>query len=332
MGTKLIKLYILPPVFILLVLLLVSLSSCTHNPVGIDSLEPVCFDSVVMPLLQTSCGKAGCHDVGSNEGGFSVSGYHSVMQLVSAGDPRGSKLYQIITDINSEEMMPPGQPLSKDQRSVIEVWIAQGAEQNPCDGSVIPPDEICFVQDILPMISSNCGTQGCHDAATHREGYVLIDYNTIMNGIQPNSLNGSAIYQSVTGNEEEFMPPSPRTPLTPKQIADLREWILSGAENSDCPGAVCDTLNPIGFTAQVNPVIQQKCTGCHNSTTTSGGVNLDGYPNVHYYATTLRSGTPILKGVIRRMNGFQAMPQSYSLDICTIRTIELWMEQGAADN
>jgi len=324
------KIVSFPIVLFFSVIFIVSLPSCTHDPVGIDMLQPVCFDSLVMPILQTSCGKSGCHGSGSDEGGFALTGYSSLMPLVNAGDPRGSKLYQIITDINSEEMMPPDQPLSKEQRTIIEVWIAQGAIQYNCGGS--NPDEVCFVQDILPMILSNCGIEGCHDAITQEEDYVFTNYSGIMQGIQPYNLSGSAIYRSVTNNGEDIMPPYPMPPLNTDQITSLREWILNGALNSDCPDAVCDTINPISFTTQVDPIMQQKCVGCHNAVTTSGGVNLDGYSNVYTYATTLRTGTPVLQGVIRKMAGFQPMPPSYNLDECTIRTIELWIEQGAANN
>ena len=75
--------------------------SCYHESLLIDDMDTVCFYGQVMPVLQTSCGIAGCHD-GSQEG-FLTASYNSVMQSVVPGDPRGSKLYQVITDINGEE-------------------------------------------------------------------------------------------------------------------------------------------------------------------------------------------------------------------------------------
>ncbi len=53
------------------------------------------------------------------------------MSMVNTpGDPRGSKLYQVLTDVNGENFMPPDHPISKEYRTLIEVWIAQGAHQN----------------------------------------------------------------------------------------------------------------------------------------------------------------------------------------------------------
>jgi len=308
-----------------------SLPSCTHEPAGIEDMEAICFDSQVLPLLQTSCGTSGCHGSGSIEGGFDVSNYQAVMKAVSPGDPRGSELYHVLTAINSETMMPPDGPLTREQRTTIEVWIAQGAENTRCEGG--ENNEVCFVQDILPMMLSSCGITGCHDATTHEEGYVLTDYNSIMaKGIQPYDPNDSEIFDVVTETGDDRMPPSPRNPLTPDQVAALRQWILDGAQNSDCPDNACDTTGTISFSAQVNPVLQTNCVGCHNSTLASGGVNLSSYAHVATHANTLRNGTSLLIGAITRQAGFQPMPPSFSLNACDIRTIELWIGQGAAEN
>jgi hypothetical protein len=258
--------------------------------------------------------------------------------MVTPGDPHGSKLYRVITSINGEDMMPPSQPLTKEQRTLIQIWIAQGANNTVCDGSNggndgSNTDSVCFVQDILPVILSSCGTTGCHDAATHEEGYVLTDYaNILKKGIVPGNASGSKIYKVVTDNGEDRMPPSPRSPLTSSQIASLRQWIQDGAKNSNCPPAACDTTGTVSFSSQVFPLLQSNCIGCHNNSSANGGVNLSTYNLVKTNAETLRSGTPLIQGVIRRMPGFIAMPQTFALDECSIRKIELWIAQGMQNN
>jgi hypothetical protein len=122
------KIFFLP---VYSILILMVLPACHHESTIVDDLDTVCFYGTVMPILQTSCGIAGCHD-GSEEG-FLATGYQSIILSVVPGDPRGSKLYQVITDIYSEEMMPPDRPLTKEQRSIIQVWIAQGALETSCD-------------------------------------------------------------------------------------------------------------------------------------------------------------------------------------------------------
>jgi hypothetical protein len=324
------------------VLILTVMPSCHHESLVIDDLDTVCFYGQVMPVLQTSCGITGCHD-GSKEG-FLATGYQSVMRSVVPGDPRGSKLYQVITDIYGEAMMPPDRPLTKDQRSVIQVWIAQGALETTCDTGngggpggpvIIPSDSICFVQDILPMFISNCAMPSCHDGLSQGEEdnlYALNSYTTIRAHVVPFDPSKSQVYKAVTGGSEEFMPPAPKTPLTTAQKELMRKWIAEGALNSDCPDANCDTINPIGFTAQVKPIIDVYCVSCHNASVTSGGVNLNGYTQIKKYAETLRNGTPILVGTIRHQTGFKAMPPSSALDECSIRKIELWIEQGKLNN
>lgn len=112
-------------------LFLASLPSCTHEPENLEGLDTVCFDTQVLPIIQTSCGIAGCHD-GSEEG-FLAADYFSIMESVTPGDARASELYKVITDINGENMMPPDRPLTQEQRNIIQVWIAQGAENSQCN-------------------------------------------------------------------------------------------------------------------------------------------------------------------------------------------------------
>jgi uncharacterized membrane protein len=92
----------------------------------------------------------------------------------------------------------------------------------------------------------------------------------------------------------------------------------------------CDTIGTIHFTS-VDTVLQSNCVGCHNKSST---VNLDGYKYVHPYAVdfTVNPLIPKLQGVIRRHSGFKPMPPDAALDTCSIRKIEIWIEQGALDN
>jgi hypothetical protein len=327
---------------VFLSLILISYPSCTHDIVGIEELDTVCFDTQVMPMLQTSCGMSGCHESGSAAEGFDISSYQTIMQAVSPGDPRGSQLYKVITNINGETIMPPDQPLSKEQRTILEVWIAQGAMETHCsDGSGGGgnggggSDSVCFVQNVLPLFLSNCAMASCHDGLSQGEEdnlYALNTYATIRQHVVPFKPSSSAVYQAVNGAEEEFMPPPPKSPLTTAQKELMRKWITDGALNSDCPDANCDTTGTVGFSSRVKPIVDNYCVSCHNSTVTSGGVNLNGYNQVKLYAGTIRNGTPVLVGTIRHLAGFKAMPPSIKIEECSIRKIELWIDQGMIDN
>lgn len=321
-----------------LLLSLLYLPSCTHDPLGIEALDSVCFDKEIFPIIQTSCGKPGCHISGATEG-FDASNYQSILNSVKPGDPRGSVLYKVITNINSENMMPPGQPLTKEQRMIIEVWIAQGAAETICNegtngGGGNGSDSICFVQHILPLFISNCAMSSCHDGLSQEDDdlYALNSFSSIRSHVSPGNPLNSDVYRAVNGLGEDFMPPPPKSPLTATQKEILRKWISDGALNSDCPDALCDTSGTISFASFVKPIIDNYCVSCHNSTVTNGGVNLNGYAQVSMYANSIRNGTPLLVGTIRQMTGFKAMPPSIRLDDCSIRTIELWINQGISDN
>jgi cytochrome c5 len=323
----------------LLGVLILSMPSCTHDPVGIESLDTVCFDSQVLPILQGSCGMSGCHNGVSGVGGFNASNYESIMRAVTPGDPRSSNLYKVITKSFGEKMMPPDRPLTQLQRTIIEVWIAQGAGNTACgngkDPLVVSTDSICFVQNILPLFISNCAMASCHDGLSQGEEdnlYALNSYSSIRQHVTASNPSSSAVYRAVNGQTEEFMPPPPKSPLTAAQKELMRKWIADGALNSDCPNANCDTTGTIGFSAKVKPIIDNYCVSCHNSTVTSGGVNLNGYSQVKVYAESMRNGTSVLIGTIRQISGFKAMPPSTKLDECSIRKIELWINQGTINN
>jgi hypothetical protein len=94
----------------------------------------------------------------------------------------------------------------------------------------------------------------------------------------------------------------------------------------------CDSTGTIPY-ASVDSVLKANCMSCHDGPSSTSGLDLSTYDKVHPYAITTKPGTqnPYLQGAIRRLAGFQPMPvpPAPQLDICGIRIIELWMEQGA---
>jgi hypothetical protein len=91
-------------------------------------MDTVCFETQIKPILQTSCGMAGCHGPGGDAESFSPDSYQSIMSIVQPGSAAKSTLYQVITSVNGGNMMPPNQPLTKEQRTLIMIWIEQGAK------------------------------------------------------------------------------------------------------------------------------------------------------------------------------------------------------------
>jgi hypothetical protein len=330
--------------FLIILVVFVLFHSCHLEPVGIDKERIVCFDSEILPMLKTSCNM--CHD-GSRREGFIDTSYEEIKKFVTPGNAATSKLYKSIT-ASYFNVMPPKNALSANQRMLIEIWIQQGANKVRCDTitqqPVIPTptvkDSICFVQDIMPLLAS-CGTPAkngmrCHDAISHQDGYVIVDYATLMSkpgNIVATKPNSSRIFLAVSGGgDNDIMPPPPYfNPLTSQQLETFRKWIEQGALPSDCPPVGCDTTGTISYTNQIAPIMA-KCQVCHGSNYVGagGGVDLSGQPQIKSYLSNLRNGIPILVGAIRHYNGFSFMPKGLAiLDSCSIRKIEIWIKQGA---
>ena len=86
-------------------------------------------------------------------------------------------------------------------------------------------DTVCFNTEILPLYVSYCGSAGCHDVASHREGVITTSYGYIMRGIKPKNVSNSEYY-TIIGNG---MPPRSSPQLTTAHLASIKKWIEQGA-------------------------------------------------------------------------------------------------------
>ncbi|MBG9375627.1 hypothetical protein I5907_05240 [Panacibacter sp. DH6] len=183
---------------------------------------------------------------------------------------------------------------------------------------------VCFEADVLPIFQTSCAKSGCHDAATHEEGYVLDSYaNIVKKGIDPGRPNDSKIFEEIVDGD---MPPNGEPNLTNEQIATIRQWILEGAKNtnncSSCDAAV------FTYSAAIAPIMTTNCVACHSATLQNGGVNLSTYEGVKSAAN---SGALI--GTVTHAAGFSPMPQGGNkLSDCNIAQIQQWIDDGMKNN
>jgi hypothetical protein len=179
-------------------------------------------------------------------------------------------------------------------------------------------DSVCFNTEILPLFQSNCAQGGCHDAASHQEGYTLTTYSGIMKGI-----NDGEIMKEINKGD---MPMAPVPLLTTAQKALLQKWIDEGSRNRICDDP-CDPSNAT-FATGVNTIITTNCAGCHNNNIASGGINLQGYDNVK---TVALSGELVC--AIQHGSGCVPMPQGAAkLSNNCIALIQNWITAGTPDN
>lgn len=194
---------------------------------------------------------------------------------------------------------------------------------------------ICFQSDILPIFQSNCAKSGCHDAASNQKGYILDSYDNLFKkggrleqkNIRVNYPEDSKLYQVLfeTGNSK--MPPPPNPELTTVQKNLIARWIREGALNTTNCNTSCDS-NQFKFAANIQPIMQNHCTGCHSGSTPPNGVSLTTYAGIRGVATG-----GLLYGVVAHLPGFDPMPKgSGKLSDCEIAQIRKWIQAGSLNN
>lgn len=190
--------------------------------------------------------------------------------------------------------------------------------------------KFCFQDSVLPILINNCGTSGCHDNITHKERINVMSYADVMNSrrgdfVRPNQPDESDLYKVLFETGEDMMPPADHRRLTSDEIAKIRRWIAEGAKDEDCGSAgACDTVG-VTYAADIKPMIDLRCSGCHSASVKSGGVDLTTQANVEVVG---RSGK--LLGSIIRASGFKAMPPSASAKVsdCEVAKVRAWINGG----
>lgn len=133
-----------------LICLALGLINCTSTLDGVEevleveitSFTPVdtCGDGVVLfqqqvlPLLERSCSYSTCHDAETRAGNISMSSYEEIAKQISPGNPENSLLYNLITNPDPTETMPPPprEQMGEAYLNMIRVWIEQGAQNTIC--------------------------------------------------------------------------------------------------------------------------------------------------------------------------------------------------------
>ena len=323
--------------FLILITIFSWFTSCSHVA-NIANLPEVCFTGDILPIFTNNCAISGCHDGAGRESRSALNNYANILHDVTPGNPDASTAYQVIIS-KWGNRMPPGQPLSVDNRIKIRVWIEQGASETVCTdttgtggsgggsgggGSYVA--HACFSRDIFPVIVSHCATTGCHDAISHKEGYNYTTYANIMNSVAPGNPGASRLYRVISSSGgDSKMPPSNSPQLSVAQIDSIGKWISYGALNETC-GEVCDTINPVTFSGTIWPIMQTSCTGCHSGTSAGGGIVLANYANVQ----TIAANGNLVNSITG--SGVPKMPVGGALSTCQIREFEIWVNSGSLNN
>lgn len=202
---------------------------------------------------------------------------------------------------------------------------------NPGTGNPINPADtaLCFERDILPIFLTNCAKSGCHDAASRQEGFVFTNWQTITSkDFEAGDPDDTELYEKITENDpSDRMPPPPNPPLTTHQKELIRRWIREGAKNTTNCKPICDS-NKFTYAADIRPIADKYCVGCHTGASASKGIQLDTYEGLRNATLGGR-----LLDAINHRPGITPMPQNGAkLSNCEIKQIEKWAAAGAPNN
>lgn len=190
----------------------------------------VYFAQDVLPVLQSSCAYSGCHDATTAEEGIVLDSYASMMNssesdLVVAGQPQNSELYEVLVEDNPDKLMPPpgeGGPLSQAQIDLIWTWLEQGALNNSC--ADCESTLASFSGAIELTLAASCTS--CHSGANPDGQVDLTSHASVVDAVTNRNLLGCIQHDPYA----EAMPPS-GNPLTDCQIQQFQNWIDAGMPN-----------------------------------------------------------------------------------------------------
>jgi len=192
---------------LIIIAAVLALAACHHNadlsiappkppppgPEFLCSHDTVYFQNFVLPVILTGCARTGCHDEATHKANHILDNYSHIITLVSPFNPAGSKLYSVLFS-NSQGRMPPGNPFSVDQKSIIYWWIAQGAYNNKCDSAGCDSTNVTYTTSINPIVQNWC--IGCHGGSNPANGTSLETYADVVACANSNRLMGALLHQS----------------------------------------------------------------------------------------------------------------------------------------
>ncbi len=137
------------------------------NPVNPSDLIPDVNDVIkfrgVQTILKAYCGSSNCHGGPIKP---KIDSYAEVMEMVSAGNPEGSKLWEYITTNDFDKAMPPVNSnfeLNTTDKGIIYNWIKNGAKERPNLADFRPV--------VTRIIVDGCASANCHSQATATGGW-----------------------------------------------------------------------------------------------------------------------------------------------------------------
>lgn len=171
---------------------------------------PLSYRTVESRVLGPRCLR--CHNSGNPDGGVNLEGFDQVSKYLSRVE--GAAL--------RDRTMPPGQPLSEDDRLLLEAWISQGAprDADALTGAGSPADlsqPPTWTSVRAVIFERHC--LDCHSAPRPDAGLDLSAYAEVKARIP-------RIYERAVIARD--MPLEPYAPLSRGEMRFLSDWIAEG--------------------------------------------------------------------------------------------------------
>lgn len=188
----------------------------------------VYFQNDILPILIGSCAFSGCHDGASATDGVVLDNYDDVINTaqVEAFNLSDSKLYEVITDDDPDEMMPPSEKLDNESINFIALWILQGAENSECDEEQdCDKENISYSGYVQEVFSTSCNA--CHSTSAAFGGVILDTYADVVVEVE----NGK-LYGAINWDEGFERMPQGQDQLDSCTIIKIKSWIDDGAQDN----------------------------------------------------------------------------------------------------
>ena len=199
----------------------------TTPPPVFCSPDTAYFQQQVLPIFVSNCALSGCHDAASHQDGITLTSYTGIMEEISPGNLRNSKIWRKINEDDRDDIMPPPprNPLTQQQKDVIAKWILQGAKNNSCQSSSCDSTNVTYSITIRSIVSTKC--QGCHSGTAASAGYDFSQYAVLKARVNDGKLWGAI-------NHLAGYSPMPKNgnKLSDCEINQIRKWIDMGAPNN----------------------------------------------------------------------------------------------------
>jgi hypothetical protein len=198
----------------------------TPPPSAKCSADTVYFANTILPLINSVCGKSGCHGA-VNRNAFSLTSYTNIVNVLGSTNRLNEALLNM-ADVKNENPTLDYTPPSSDQLAFLQKWISQGTKNNKC--SECDTTQFTYAAIISPIISTYC--KGCHSGYAPAASVDLSSITSIQAEItnNPGRLLGSIQWVApYTGTKEM---PQGGSKFSDCYITQIKKWIEAGAPNN----------------------------------------------------------------------------------------------------